>query len=52
MNAQTPKRIHKVPGFLVVGKGEKTKRMESTTEANLHLLHLFFQDVLGTQLNA
>lgn len=37
MNAQTPKRIHEVPGHLVVGKGKKTERMERKTKANIHL---------------
>lgn len=50
---QTPKRIHEVPGLWVVGKGEeKTKRVESRNEANINLLHIFFQDVSGIQLNA
>lgn len=43
MNAQTPEGVREVPGFSVIGKGEeKTKRMESRTEANTHLLHIYF----------
>lgn len=42
MNAQTPKRIYEVLGLLVVGKGEEKTRMESRTEANIHLLYIFF----------
>lgn len=51
MNAQTPKRIHEVPGHLVVGNGKKIERMERKPEANIHILHIFFQYLSGTQLN-
>ena len=49
MNAQTPPKIHEVPGLLVVEKGEeKIGRMESKMEADLHLLYIFFKDLSGT----
>lgn len=41
MNAQSPKRIYEILGLLLVGKGEKTKRIESRMKIITDFTYLF-----------